>query len=148
MDIQPAKPLSFDLLSPLLKESVEEGYDFIQSLWDEYKSGKTTFNGQGETLLSISEENQLIAIGGVHKDPYLQSPTSGRIRHVYVRQAYRRNGAGKQLVEALVEYASHEFSVITLRTLTEHGQSFYKSLGFSDSPRFKNATHWLEIKIL
>lgn len=146
MNIQPINPLSLDRLHSLLKESVEEGYDFIQKLWDEYDSGKSTFSEPGAALLGILENEQLIAISGVHRDPYLQSPTVGRIRHVYVLPVYRRHGIGALLVQALIQHASSQFTILTLRTQTEHGKSFYKSLGFSDYPRFENATHWLELK--
>lgn len=144
MNLQPITTLTLVMLQPLLDSSVEEGYDFIQRLWDEYQSGKTTFSEPGAVLLGIFEENQFMAIGGLHPDTYLNSPDIGRIRHIYVLPAYRRHGIGKQLVQALITQGSDRFKIITLRTLTEHGQAFYKSLGFSDQARFASATHWLE----
>lgn len=134
-------------LRPLLDASLAEGYTFIQKLWDEYDTGAITFREKGAGLLGITDETQLIGIGGVHADPYLQMPTIGRIRHVYVLPAHRRQGIGRQLVEGLIAHAAHQFTILTLRTQTEQGRDFYRVLGFSEEPRFENATHWLELKI-
>ncbi len=134
-------------LRPLLNASLAEGYTFIQTLWDEYHAGAMTFREKGAGLLGITHETQLIGIGGVHTDPYLHLPSIGRIRHVYVLPAHRRHGIGKQLVEGLIAHAAPQFTLLTLRTQTEHGRNFYRMLGFSEEPRFENATHWLDLKI-
>lgn len=131
-------------LQPLIDSSTAEGNDFVQKLWDEYQSGKNNFSATGDVLLGVYEDDHLIGVGGVHKDPYLNLPTAGRIRHVYVLPGHRRGGVGKQLVQALIDQASNQFTLFTLRTTTNHGQAFYKSLGFSNEPRFPNTTHWRE----
>jgi GNAT superfamily N-acetyltransferase len=131
-------------LQPLIDASAAEGYTFVQRLWDEYQSGENTFADGGAELLGAYENDQLIAVGGVHPDPYLGLSTVGRIRHVYVLPGYRRSGIGKQLVRTLIADTSKHFMTFTLRTTTEHGRAFYSALGFSDEPRFADATHWLE----
>jgi GNAT superfamily N-acetyltransferase len=146
MDIQPITHLTLDLLRPILDESLAEGYGFIQKLWDEYQSGKMTFCEDGAVLLGGYDEGRLIAIGGVHTDTYLDSPTIGRIRHVYVLREYRRHGVGKKLVQGLIDHASNHYTVLTLRTLTDHGDAFYKSLGFSTEPHYENATHAMQLR--
>lgn len=146
MHIQPISHLTLEMLRPVLEASLEEGYGFVQKLWDEYESGKATFRENGAILLGVIEHDDLIGIGGVHPDPYLNSPNIGRIRHVYVLPAYRRHGVGKELVEALIAHSSAQFKILTLRTQTEHGHAFYKAIGFSDEPRFENATHWIELR--
>lgn len=144
--IQVITNLSLDQLSPLLQKSLEEDYTFIQKLWDEYDSGLHRFDSPGATLLGLFEDQQLIAIGGIHMDTYLKTPTVGRLRHIYVLPAYRRQGLGEHLVQALINHGSTVFEAITLRTHTEHGQAFYKALGFLNDPRFEHATHYLIIK--
>ena len=64
---------------------------------------------------------------------------------MYVLPAYRRQALGAELMLALIKHARENFETLTLRTLTAHGDAFYKSLGFSDEPRFKDATHWLQL---
>ena len=129
---------------PLIQASTTEGYNFVQKLWDEYQSGENDFRGQGDILLGIYQEGQLIGVGGVHRDPYLNQPTIGRIRHVYVLPEHRRGGIGKMLVQALIDHGTAHFTTFTLRTMTAHGRAFYTALGFSDTPHYENATHWLE----
>ncbi len=133
-------------LRPLLRASVEEGYDFVPRLWDEHKSGVERFDKAGAVLLGMKDEQGVMAIGGVGIDPYEGQPTIGRIRHVYVLPAYRRTGAGSRLMQGLIEYARGHFTVLTLRTLTDHGDAFYRALGFNGEKRFPQATHWMALR--
>jgi len=143
--IQKVTSLTLELLRPLIEPSLAEGYNFVQKLWEEYESGKVTFTGEGETLLGGYIDGKLVAIGGIHADPYLNQPHIGRIRHVYVLSEYRRTGIGKGLVLGLMESASETFTTVTLRTPTDHGRAFYNAIGFSGAPKYENATHWMDI---
>lgn len=143
--IQPLVLTSQSDLDPLLQASLAEGYTFLHRLWDEYHSGVSRFDAPGAALLGVYAGNGLIAVGGVHCDPYLNQPEIGRIQHVYVLPNYRRAGVGRQLMAALIEQARSRFSVLTLRTPTAHGDAFYRSLGFSTEPRFAEATHWISL---
>ena len=91
MDIRVIDLLDANELQPLMKASVDEGYDFIRKLWDEYQSGVNRFNAQGAVLIGVYDGDTLIAIGGVHPDPYLTQATIGRVRHVYVLPEHRRD---------------------------------------------------------
>lgn len=143
--VQPIPQLTFETLKPLLDSSIAEGYDFIQKLWDEYQSGVNTFSENGAVLLGVYEGDALVGIGGVHPDPYLGEATIGRIRHVYVMPGHRRGGIGGELVRALIARSSGTFKTFTLRTMTDHGRAFYTAIGFSDAPRYENATHWMTL---
>lgn len=132
-------------LEPLLRSSLDEGYTFLQRMWDEYQSGLSRFDDSGAALIGVYDTHQLIAIGGIHRDPYLNQPEIGRIQHVYVLPAYRRAGIGQRLVAALIAQARAQFTVLTLRTLTSHGDAFYRSLGFSAEPPYADATHWMRL---
>lgn len=143
--LQTIERLSLELLQPLLDASLREGYTFIQKLWDEYESGAVPFTEPGALLLGGFVDSQLAAVGGVHPDPYLNVPTIGRIRHVYVQPQLRRHGVGALLVQALMAQSAAHFTTFTLRTMTEHGCAFYEALGFSAQPRFAQASHWRSI---
>lgn len=145
-EIQRITALTLDTLQAILDASLVEGYDFIQKLWNEYQSGINTFSDAGAVLLGVYEGDQLVGIGGVHPDPYLGEPTIGRIRHVYVLPSQRRGGVGAELVRALIEQSSDTFKTFTLRTMTAHGRAFYVAIGFTESPRFDHATHWLVVQ--
>lgn len=142
--IQPIEHLTAELSQPLIDASLAEGYSFVQRLWDEYQSGVNTFSDGGALLLGVFQNGALIAIGGVHPDPYLNDPAIGRIRHVYVLPQQRRRGIAGALVRALMERTADTFTTFTLRTFTDHGRAFYAALGFHDTPRFRDATHWRE----
>lgn len=144
MDIHPITQPELNEFQSLIDASTSEGYKFVQRLWDEHQSGEATFDQAGAVLLGVYEGDQLVAVGGVHEDPYLNTATIGRIRHVYVLPDHRRSGVGRQLVLALMAHGAEQFTVFTLRTLTEHGRAFYESLGFRSTPRFDNATHWFD----
>ena len=145
-DIRPVLSLKQDELQPLLVSSLDEGYKLIQTLWDEYVSGKARFDADGAVLYGIYVDGALVAIGGVHRDPYLNRPDIGRIRHVYVMPEVRRTGVGWRLMAALIDHSRDHFAFLTLRTLTAHGDAFYVSLGFSREPCFEHATHWLSLE--
>jgi GNAT superfamily N-acetyltransferase len=145
IQIRPIDALQSQAWQNLLKTSLEEGYDFVQKLYDEYDNATNRFDSKGAILLAASLEGELLGVGGLHPDPYLQMANVGRIRHVYVLPTYRRQGLGRDLVLALIQHARSHFELLTLRTLTKHGDSFYKSLGFSDEARYDNATHWLKL---
>jgi GNAT superfamily N-acetyltransferase len=145
-EIRPILSLAQDELLPLLTSSLDEGYKLIQTLRDEYVSGKARFDSDGAVLYGVYADETLVAIGGVHRDPYLDRPDIGRIRHVYVMPEVRRAGVGRRLMAALIDHSRAKFKFLTLRTPTAHGDAFYASLGFSREPRFEHATHWLSLE--
>ncbi|MDX2161041.1 MAG: GNAT family N-acetyltransferase [bacterium] len=135
-----------DDLAPLLAASLAEGYTFLQRLWNDYHSGTARYDAPGAALLAaVTPAGDLTAVGGVHRDPYLDQPQIGRIQHVYVLPAARRHGVGRLLMAGLIDHARPQFALLTLRTPTAHGDAFYRALGFSTEPRFDQATHWLAL---
>ncbi|MBK8023334.1 MAG: GNAT family N-acetyltransferase [Chloroflexi bacterium] len=146
VEIRRITHLTAAALRPLLEASLEEGYAFIETLWEEYVSGVNPFITPGGVLLGGYEGEALVAVGGVHVDPYEEAPAVGRVRHVYVLPELRRQQIGRRLVSALIDHAAGHFATLTLRTPTAHGDAFYKSLGFTDAPRFVHATHWLDLR--
>lgn len=134
-------------MQPLIASSIGEGFPFVATLCDEFATFRQRFDGPGGLLLGGYRQAILIAVGGVHADPYLARPDIGRIRHVYVMPALRRAGVGRALVQALLVHARLYFRVVTLRTLTHEADIFYCSLGFSTEPRFDHATHWLSLSV-
>jgi len=133
-------------LQELLAEARGEGYDFIDTLIDEWQSGANRFEGYGETLYGgLNEERVLIAVGGLTIDPFVPyegRAEVGRIRRVYVRAAWRNQRVGRRLVLALVEEARKSFAAVRLRAENADAARLYERIGFSplDDP---DATHIL-----
>lgn len=123
----------------LRSEAKDEGYRFIETLIRRWQDGSDRYSLEGEALLAAFIEGELVAVGGLNRDPYLKDGT-GRIRHVYVRKAWRKSGVGKQLVATLVTMARRNFPVLRLRASDEAACKFYDEIGFD---RFSEdtATH-------
>jgi hypothetical protein len=132
-------------LQPLLEEALKQGFGFLDRLVAEYVAGVNQFQGPGEALFGVYHEQQLIAIGGLNRDPYSEQGAMGRVRHVYVLTAWRHQGIGKQLLARIIQEARPHFRVLTLRTLSHQAADFYQAVGFSTEPEIDSATHHLRL---
>jgi GNAT superfamily N-acetyltransferase len=137
--------LPLDDIKPLLREARAQGLNFVDRLVAEYASGANRFDQPGEALFGVYEGRSLIAVGGLNRDPYLQDGCTGRVRHVYVLADRRRQGAGRCLVQRIIEKAKLHYRRLTLRTLNPEADPFYRALGFQTEPPVPNATHHLEL---
>ena len=134
-------------LQPLLAESREQGFEFVDRLVAEYVAGINQFQRPGEVLFGVYCEQQLIAIGGLNRDPYSQESDIGRVRHVYVQAAWRNQGIGKQLVERIIKEARPHFRMLTLRTFNQQAAGFYQAIGFRIGSEIDSATHHVVVDI-
>ncbi|MFZ1755934.1 MAG: GNAT family N-acetyltransferase [Caldilineaceae bacterium] len=132
-------------MESLLAASRAEGYNFVDRLVDDFADGSNRFDQTGEALFGVYAEGQLIAIGGLNRDPYLPDENAGRVRHVYVLSAHRRHGAGRLLIEAIIHAARPHFRLLTLRTFSPAAAIFYQALGFRTDPTIANATHHMRL---
>lgn len=121
--------LDVTIFHSLLTESVAEGYKFVARLCDEWISGDNRFAGPGEALFVAQNLTGLVGVCGLNRDPYVDDPSIGRVRHLYVLPAFRRQGVGRALVRGVMDAASLHFRSLRLRT-TPAADSFYRALGF------------------
>jgi len=131
-------------IEALRAEASDEGYNFLDTLVEEWESGENRFDGSGETLLGGWEAGTLIAVGGLNCDPFLGSAAVGRIRRVYVRPAWRGRGVGRTLITALLEEARNHFEVVRLRAENAGAARLYERLGFAKIED-AHATHRLQL---
>jgi GNAT superfamily N-acetyltransferase len=129
-------------IDELRQEARGEGYDFLDRLVEDWLSGENRFDGSGETFCGGFHCGVLVAVGGLNRDPFLADPEVGRIRRVYVRQAWRNRGVGEALVRSLLNTARKSFRSVRLRAENAGAARLYEHIGFSaiDDP---NATHIL-----
>ena len=127
-------------ISKLLDGERREGHRLVKRLVDDWEDGTNRFDAPGEIALEARLEGDLVAVGGLNRDPYIDEPEVGRLRHVYVSPEARGRGVGRGLVESLIGHAQPTFSRVRLRTVTSEGSRFYVALGFEeiDEP---DATH-------
>ncbi|PFG03513.1 GNAT family N-acetyltransferase [Bacillus sp. es.034] len=131
-------------VNTLVQESKEEGFRFVERLLNDYQDGTNCFNKQGEALYGIySEEDELLAVGGLNVDP--TSAETGRVRRFYVKKEYRNEGIGTLLLKQIILDAKRSFRVLVLNTDTEKADHFYTSFGFTKGNRYPNSTHYLDI---
>ena len=122
--------LPVDQVTVLAAMARSEGYRFIDRLLDEWLSGVSRFDGPGERLMGDFEAVDLVAIGGLHRDPYADDIRTGRLRRFYVAPTWRRCGRGRLLVQALLDAGRGEFDVVRLRVPDQAAGRFYESIGF------------------
>ena len=132
-------------LDDLLVESEREGSRFVRRLFDEWAAGTNRFDRPGEALFTARLGDRLIGVCGLNVDPYAAAANVGRVRRLYVLSAYRRLGAGRQLVLAVLDAARGRFDVLRLRTTNPAAARLYETLGFRPSAETADFTHVLEL---
>ena len=123
--VEDTLPEGFDIL---LEEASREGYRHMTRLAEEWIAG-FRFNRPGECLMAAWSQGQLAAMAGVTHDPVIAGAT--RMRRFYVRPAFRRNGTGRALANALVRHASLSSQHIFVNSGTELAASFWEAVGFT-----------------
>lgn len=134
-------------LDALVAASEAEGHAFLRRLRDDWREGANRFSLRGEALFEVRDRGELVAIGGLNRDPYLGADADadarvGRVRHLYVLPGARRRGVGSNLLAEIVEHAAAAFWMVRLRTLTDEGDGFYRAAGFEPTDE-ADATHRL-----
>ena len=114
----------------LQSEAMDEGYDFIETLVEEWAIASNRFDAPGEALCGHLDQGVLVAVGGLNCDPFAGRPDMGRIRRVYVRAAWRNRGIGRALIKVLVDEARTHFTCVRLRAENEGAARLYESMGF------------------
>jgi GNAT superfamily N-acetyltransferase len=137
--------LPIDDFQPLLVESRQQGFDFVDRLVANYQSGANRFDRPGEKLFAAYDSGRLIGVGGLNRDPYLTDGDTGRVRHLYVLDRCRRQGVGAALMARIISEARLSFRRLTLRTFTAEADRFYRALGFLTEPEIEGATHYLDL---
>jgi GNAT superfamily N-acetyltransferase len=137
--------LPHDQLDALAALARGEGYRLLDRMVDEWRSGTSRFDAPGELLLGVYDEGAVIAIGGIHRDPYAGNDRVGRLRRVYVTPAWRRRGSATTLVRALLDAGRADFDLVRLRVPDARAARYYEALGF-DRTDETDATHIMRLR--
>lgn len=122
--------LPIDRLNPLVSQAEATGFHALSRLLTDWQSGRNRFDQPGEAIFIATDNEHVVGICGLNRDPYLEDPAVGRVRHLYVDVDHRRKGIGSQLVHAVMEAAKRRFTRLRLRTNNPDSDGFYCSLGF------------------
>lgn len=129
-------------LAAILRESRDEGFRFVERLVHEWESGANRFSQPGELLLTLRRGPSSLAVCGLNVDPFARSESVGRLRHLYVAKAWRRQRWGSRMVRVIASQASPRFRLLRLRTHSKAAAAFYVRLGFCEVVE-PDATHLL-----
>ncbi len=108
----------------------------------EWRSGANRFDKPGEAFCGVFRDGALVAVGGLNADPYLPDPGVGRLRHVYVRPAWRRASLGAAITRHLLPLAVPRFRRVRLRIGDPGAARLYERCGFERVAE-PDATHAL-----
>ena len=127
----------------LVRDASEDGFHFIDCLVREWRDGVTRFDAPGEVLLGVFVDDRTIAVRGLNRD-FAYHSAVGRLRHLYVRHAFRGRGIGSALVDRLEHHARRTFETLWLRTDTLDAARFYERRGYKPV-KSESATHVLRL---
>jgi GNAT superfamily N-acetyltransferase len=144
LEIRAFRSLPEDI-STLLAVSRGEGHNLVERLVDEW-DGSNRFDRPGEIALEARFGPRLVGVGGLNRDPYVDDPGVGRIRHLYVTPDVRGMGVGRALVIALVDHARESFERVRLRAGASDARGFYLRLGFEETPDEEDSTHQIRLR--
>jgi GNAT superfamily N-acetyltransferase len=132
--------LPIDDFEELAAEARGEGWRFVDRLRQEWDANINRFSGPGEVLFGAFENDRLIAVAGLNRDPYTNGDRTGRLRHLYVRSRWRRRGIAEALVRAVLDAARTQFQSVRLRTGNPAAARLYRRSGFR-TIEHRDATH-------
>lgn len=142
MNMKVIDDLSKVEVSKLVEESEAEGYRFLRRLVNQYEDGTNTFNKAGEVLYGVWDHTgELVAIGGLNRDPYSDKSGVGRLRRFYISEHARRQGIGTKLLREILDFGKSHFKEIVVRTDSSAADAFYRANGFSGGLGMPEATH-------
>jgi GNAT superfamily N-acetyltransferase len=117
-----ALPSGFEAMQA---EARGQGHRMLDTLANEWESGKTRFDRPGEALYAAYVDEVLVGIGGLTVETAI--PGAYRMRRFYVRAPYRRASIAQRLALALLDG-------IPGRTVTVNAaagsEPFWEALGF------------------
>ncbi len=131
-------------LGSLFNEAASEGHRFVARAATEWANGSNRFDQDGEGLFLAFAGEHTIGMCGLNIDPFLDDPTVGRLRHLYVTPHHRKAGIGRRLVCACLELADGSFRRVRLRTFDRMAAQFYEDLGFAAVGE-QTATHSIRL---
>ncbi|MFK0382835.1 GNAT family N-acetyltransferase [Agrobacterium sp. NPDC090273] len=129
----------------LRAEASSAGFRFIEKLVNEWESNANRFDRPGEILAGAFQNGQLVAVGGLNIDPYVEDITVARLRHLYVLKDFHRRGVASNVARYLLDAARRSFDTVRLFTDTAEAAALYDALGFTPA-KSTSATHIIRFR--
>jgi len=133
-----------DEFDDLQNEAAAEGYRFVETLREEWRTGRYHDGDERFALFAAYRDGELAAVGAVTPDPYDPADDLLRIRHVYVRPLCRRDGVGRQLGAALVQQGLALVPRLSLNAADSGAAAFWEGFGFQPDSGGTRRSHLLK----
>ncbi len=133
-------------IAGLAAEANDEGIRFVQRTIDAWRSGENRFDHPGEAFFLVRDEDEVVGMCGLNIDPFVDLPSVGRVRHLYVSPSRRREGLGTVLVLSVIDAAADRFDSLRLRTYDPVADAFYVEVGFARRDH-ESATHTMDLTL-
>ena len=130
-------------LAGLLAESERAGYRFVRGLADDWADSTERVERPGEALFVAWAGAELVGVCALTRDPHATDPSVGRLRRLYVLEAWRGRGVGAALVAAVIRAARGHFARLHLRAEEPGPARLYERHGFAPAGGVAGATHVL-----
>jgi GNAT superfamily N-acetyltransferase len=140
METRAVTPADLPAIRELASLGEAEGFRFVRRFADQLEAGTVQLDSRDEFFFAVFDCLTLLAVGGVTRDPYVDDPRAGRLRHVFVRKEWRGTGIGRRLVTELEVRAADRYTYLRLRTDSVRAAEFYEHLGYMPTAE-ATATH-------
>ena len=152
----PKTPLELDILKVLLREYADSLQ--VDLCFQGFEEELMTLPGsdvepRGSLLMAWADE-QLAGCCGLRPLDTVDYPNACEMKRLYVRPEWRKNGIGRVLAEATLDYARIAgYSCVLLDTLDgmETAREMYQELGFEEIPPYyfnpNEGAHYLKVNL-
>lgn len=139
--ISPATPAQFEATRLIFQEYAEQlGIDLcFQNFDEELADLPGDYAAPQGSLLLAMVDGKVAGCCALRPLDTVDYPNACEMKRLYVRQAYRRSGLGRQLAEAILDAARVAgYRSVLLDTLSEMeaARALYGDLGFEDIPPY------------
>lgn len=126
-------------LKSLISDSEDNNVSFVTNTVADWINGTNRFDKEGEFFLGAYINDEIVGMGGLNIDPYMDHVKTGRVRHLYVSSRFRRQKIGQQLMLEIIKNAKQYYEAIRLYTENKDAFLFYESFGFQRSSKYKES---------
>jgi hypothetical protein len=130
-------------IDELLSEALQSGETWISTFESDWHA--RPFLEDGEALFLALKAQAPLAMAVLSADPFVDDPTVGRLRYIYVRKAARRHGIGEMLLGACLARARGYWRILRLHTENAVAARMYERRGFRPFAGDDRATHVLTL---
>lgn len=154
--ITPATPAEFQATRQIFEEYAQQlGVDLcFQNFGDELETLPGDYAEPQGALLLAMVDGQLAGCCALRPLDAVDYPNASEMKRLYVRNAYRRLGLGRQLAEAILDAARvagyHHVLLDTLSDM-ESARALYEDLNFEEIPPYYHnplaGAHYLKVDL-